>query len=112
MAVFTTIDLGTGRATRGGDLVLMPDPRAARLLDAGGEVRVKKGKARLRLVCAAACKGAVKIGSGKAVKFSIKRRGTVRVPIKKAGKVAVLIKTRSASAKRLTLTQRAQEARR
>ena len=47
------------------------------------------------------------------MKFSIKRRGAVRVPVKKAGKeVAVLIKTRLAPAKRLTLTLRAQEARR
>jgi hypothetical protein len=113
MAVFTTLDLGSGRASRGGDVVLMPDPRAARLLDAGNEVRVKQGKAKLRLVCAAPCRGTVKVGSGKAVKFAVKRRGTVRVPVKKAGKeVAVLVKTRSAATKHLTLTPRAQEARR
>ena len=113
MAVFTTLDLGSGRMLRGADVVLTPDPRTARLLDAGNELRVKQGKVKLRLACAAACKGTVKVGAGKAVKFSIKRRGAVRVPVTKAGKeVAVLINTRLAPAKRLTLTLRAQEARR
>jgi hypothetical protein len=113
MAVFTTLDVGSGRAIRGGDVVLTPDPRAARLLDAGNELTVKHGKVKLRLACAAKCQGTLKLGKATAAKFSIKRRGSVRVPVKKAGKeVAVLIKTRLAPAKRLTLTLRAQEARR
>lgn len=116
MAVFTTIDTGNGRPVRGSDVVLTPDPRTARLLDAGREVTVKAGKVKLRLACAAACKGTVKLATGKAVPFSIKRRGAVLVPVKKTtrrGKeLSVRITTRLAPSKRLTLTLRAQEARR
>lgn len=117
MAVFTTIDTGDGRPVRGSDVVLTPDPRTARLLDAGRELTVKGGKVKLRLACAAkTCRGTLKLGSNKAVKFSIKRRGSVSVPVStstKRGKdLAVQLKTRLAPTKRLTLTLRAQEARR
>jgi hypothetical protein len=117
MAVFTTIDLGTGSVTRGSDVVLTPDPRTVRLLDAGRTVAVKGGVAKLRLACpATSCKGSVKIGAHDRATFSIKRRGTVRVRIssktKRGKELTVLLKTRSAPSKRLTLTLRAQEARR
>jgi hypothetical protein len=58
----------------------------------------------------------VKIGAHDRATFSIKRRGTVRVRIssktKRGKELTVLLKTRSAPSKRLTLTLRAQEARR
>jgi hypothetical protein len=122
MAVFTTLDLGSGRTLRGSDVVLTPDPRTARLRDAGRTVKVDHGKAELRLVCppghSGACKGTVRIGKRDSAKFSIKsgRNASVRVPISKSTKrdkdVSVLLKTRLAPSKRLTLTLRAQEARR
>jgi hypothetical protein len=117
MAVFTTLDLGTGTVTRGSDVVLTPDPRTVRLLDAGRAVKVVGNVAKLRLACpATACKGSVRVGVHDRATFSIKRRGVVRVRISKKtrrGKeLSVLLKTRSAPAKRLTLTLRAQEARR
>ncbi|WP_028064847.1 PKD domain-containing protein [Solirubrobacter soli] len=117
MAVFTTIDLGTGSVTRGSDVVLTPDPRTVRLLNAGRTVAVKGGFVKLPLVCpATACKGSVKIGAHDRATFTIKRRGTVRVRIssktKRGKELTVLLNTRSAPSKRLTLTLRAQEARR
>ncbi|MDA0183289.1 PKD domain-containing protein [Solirubrobacter phytolaccae] len=116
MAVFTTIDTGNGRPVRGSDVVLTPDPRTARLLDAGREVSVKGGKVKLRLACRSACKGTVKLATGKAVKFNVKRRGAVLIPVSKTTKrgkeLSVRINTRLAPSKRLTLTLRAQEARR
>jgi hypothetical protein len=117
MAVFTTLDLGTGTVTRGADVVLTPDPRTVRLLDAGRTVTVNRGVARLRLRCpVTACKGSVRIGAHDRATFSIRRTGFVRVRIAKQTKrgkeLSVLLKTRSAPAKRQTLTLRAQEARR
>jgi hypothetical protein len=112
MAVFTTIEDGTGRAIRGSDVVLTPDPRQARLLDAGKTLKVVRGVVKLRIVSARA--GSVKLGANRAVKF--KRTGPVRVRVKQSTKrgkeLTVLIKIRQAPAKRLTLTLRAQEARR
>jgi hypothetical protein len=71
---------------------------------------------KLRLACAGACRGTVKLSTGKAVKFTVKRRGTVSVPvaksIKRGKELSVRINTRLAPSKRLTLTLRAQEARR
>ena len=92
MAVFTTIDLGDGRASRGSDVVLMPDPRTARLLDAGRTLAVKHGLVKLRIACAHAVR--------------------VSKTTKRGKDLSVLLKTRLATAKRLTLTLRAQEARR
>ena len=122
MAVFTTLEHGTGRAVRGSDVVLTPDPRTARLRDAGRTIPVQAGKARLRLVCplghSGACKGSIRIGTRDSAKFTLKpgHPRTVRVPISKSTKrgkeLPVLLKTRLAPAKRLTLTLRAQEARR
>jgi hypothetical protein len=77
-------------------------------------VTVKAGKVRLQVTCKKACSGTIKLAGNKAVKF--KRRGTVVVPVKKTTKrgkeLAVQLKTRLAPTKRLTLTLRAQEARR
>lgn len=118
MAVFTTLDLGTGRAIRGSDVILTPDPRTVRLRDAGREVRVSGGKAKLRLTCPAGrtCKGSVRVGKRDTATFSVKGTKTVAIRISKSTKrgkeLAVLLKTRSATNKRLTLTLRAQEARR
>jgi hypothetical protein len=114
MAVFTTIDTGDGHPVRGSDVVLTPDPRTARLLDAGRVLKVRHLVVKLRLACPRGCRGSVKLGADKPVKF--KRGGTVRVRVKpstKRGKeLSVLLKTRLAPSKRLTLTLRAQEARR
>jgi hypothetical protein len=111
MAVFTTLDLGTGRAVRGDDVVLTPDPRTARLLDAGRELRVSKGVVTLRLKCAKACSGTVRIGRHTG-KFS-GRTARVRVRVgNQRGTKSVRITTKPALTKRLTVTLRAKEARR
>src|SRR6185436_20640804 len=63
VAVFATVQLGSSEPVRGDDLVLTPDARTVRLLDAGREVKVVKRKAKLRLKCpkghAGACRGSV-----------------------------------------------------
>jgi hypothetical protein len=91
--------------------------RTVRLRDAGRAVTVKGAVAKLRLTCpASACKGSVRIGARDRAAFSIKRHGFVRVRIsgrtRRGKELTVLLKTRSAPSKRLTLTLRAQEARR
>jgi hypothetical protein len=111
MAVFPTLDLGSGRPVRGGDLVLTPDPRTARLLDAGRELKVVKGAVTLRLRCAARCRGTVAL-AGRAEKFS-GRAMKVRIRVgSKHGTQSVRITTKPALTKRLTVTLRAKEARR
>jgi Tol biopolymer transport system component/PKD repeat protein len=117
VAVFATVQLGADEAVRGDDLVLTPDPRTVRLLDAGREVQVKGAKAKLRLLCpkghAGACRGTV---NGKS--FAIKAGRTKKVSVKakhRQQQLSVLMKTRATGgtvAKRLTVTLRAKEARR
>ena len=110
VAVFPTLDLGAGDPVRGGDLVLTPDPRTARLLDAGRELKVVKGKVTLHLLCAKKCSGRVML-AGHAKTFS-GRRMKVRMRVTKRGTQSVRITTKPALTKRLTVTLRAKEARR
>ncbi|MDA0141476.1 hypothetical protein, partial [Solirubrobacter deserti] len=116
VAVFATVQLGRSEAVRGDDLLLTPDARTVRLLDAGREVKVAKQRAKLRVLCpkghAGACRGTVN-----ATKFTIKagKTKTVSVKAKRGQQLSVLVKTRAAGgtvAKRLTVTLRAKEARR
>jgi hypothetical protein len=111
MAVFATLDLGDGRPVRGDDLVLTPDPRTARLLDAGSELTVREGIVALRLRCPRKCDGAVAIGH--VAKAFRGRRITVRLKVgRKRGTQSVRITTKPALVKRLSVTLRAKEARR
>ncbi|WP_156028410.1 PKD domain-containing protein [Candidatus Solirubrobacter pratensis] len=110
MAVFPTLDLGGG-PVRGDDVVLIPDPRTARLLDAGRELKVVKGAVTLRLKCAAKCMGKVAL-AGRSAKFSGR---TMKVRIRVGGKrgtQSVRVTTKPALTKRLTVTLRAKEVRR
>ena len=107
---------------RGGDVVLTPDPRdraPARRRPHG------EGQAAARRSCGSSARRATPAparapcGSARATaaKFSIKRRAQRDRPRpgrkpRRGKEVAVLLKTRPAPAKRLTLTLRAQEARR
>jgi hypothetical protein len=115
VAVFATVQLGSSQAVRGDDLVLTPDPRSVRLLDAGREVKVNNKKAKLRVLCPKGHSGACK-GTLNKSKFTIKAGRTKTVAIKaKRGQLSVLVKTRATGgtvAKRLTVTLRAKEARR
>jgi hypothetical protein len=110
MPVFVTLELGDGKPVRGGDLVLTPDPRTARLLDAGRDLKVSRGAVTLRLYCAKKCSGGVKL-AGRTRTFS-GRRMKVRMRVTKRGTQSVRITTKPALTKRLTVTLRAQEARR
>ena len=110
VAVFPTLDLGTGDPVRGDDLVLTPDPRTARFLDAGRELKVVKGRVTLRLACATKCSGTVRL-AGHSKPFS-GRRMAVRMRVSKRGTQAVRITTKPALTKRLSVTLRAKEARR
>ena len=122
MAVFTTLDLGTGRAVRGSDVVLTPDPRTVRLRDAGRTVRVQAARrgcgssARPATTAPARARSGSASATARSSRIKPGRNATVRVPISKSTKrgkeLPVLLKTRLAPAKRLTLTLRAQEARR
>ncbi len=116
MAAFTTLDLGSGRPLRGSDVILTPDPRTVRLLDAGLEVKVRGGAISVRL--AGSGRGSIAI-AGHRAPFTIHRRGRVRVRLGKDATpgrtLSVVLKTRrpgTTLAKRLTLTLGAQEARR
>src|SRR5262249_4280648 len=60
IAVFPTIDLGSG-PVRGGDLTLTPDPRTARLLDAGKDLALDHGRVTLHLACARNCSGRISL---------------------------------------------------
>jgi hypothetical protein len=111
MAAFTTLQIGGARAVRGGDLVLTPDPRTARLLDAGRDLKVTRGAVTLRLYCARKCSG--KLALAGHVKTFSGRRMKVRVAVgKRHGTQSVRITTKPALTKRLTVTLRAKEARR
>jgi hypothetical protein len=110
VAVFPTLDLGTSEPARGDDLVLTPDPRTARFLDAGRELRVVKGKVTLHLTCATKCSGSVTL-AGRTKKFS-GRRMKVRMRVTRRGTQSVRITTKPALTKRLSVTLRAKEARR
>ena len=110
IAVFPTLQIGSGRAVRGGDLVLTPDPRTARFLDAGRELRIVGGKVTLRLRCAKKCSGSVTL-AGRTKTFS-GRRMKVRMRVRKRGTQSVRITTTPALTKRLSVTLRAKEARR
>jgi hypothetical protein len=108
--VFVTLDLGDGKPVRGGDLTLTPDPRTARFLDAGRELKVSHNAVTLRLYCAAKCSGRLTL-AGRTKRFS-GRRMKVRMRVSKRGTQAVRITTKPALTKRLSVTLRAKEARR
>lgn len=110
VAVFPTLDLGSGDPVRGDDLVLTPDPRTARFLDAGRELKVVHRTVTLRLLCAKKCSGSVKL-AGHTKTFS-GRRMKVRMRVTKRGTQSVRITTKPALTKRLSVTLRAKEARR
>ena len=110
VAVFPTLDLGTGEPVRGADLVLTPDPRTARLLDAGRELKVVRGAVTLHLYCAKKCAGSVTL-AGHTKRFS-GRHIKVRMRVTRRGTQSVRITTKPALTKRLSVTLRAKEARR
>ena len=90
VAVFATVQLGTNEPVRGDDLVLTPDPRTVRLLDAGREVKVVGKQGRSCACCARRATPARAAARSTARKFTIKAGTTKKVAVKaKRGTAAV-----------------------
>ncbi len=94
MAVIVRLTPRRGSAVRR-PVMLRTDPSQPRFLDAGLNVTVKHGVAKLRVRCAKRCKGTVTLArNGKRIGKAAIHNGTVKVRVKRAGAAVVKFKTK------------------